>query len=161
MDRDEATSPSTAITPSREMSFLTTVAGSPALDWSSSWISSIFLPSTPPAALTSWMANSVPWCDICPNVASFPVNEANSPTLIVPPPPLSVCLLQLQQITITPQTVSKFTHIRARESFISVILLPLKPAVRVAVVEAVGREAKELSSEFQSTSASHGPLVIV
>ena len=51
--RPEVSSPRTAMTLSREMSFLTTVADSPAFDWSSSVRSSSLRPSRPPAALSS------------------------------------------------------------------------------------------------------------
>src|SRR5450432_35123 len=82
-ERDEATSPRMATTLSREISLLTTVAGSPALERSSSVSNSIFLPSTPPAALICSTASNVPSCDEMPNVASLPVSEAYSPTLMV------------------------------------------------------------------------------
>ena len=81
-ERPDATSPSTAMTLSREMSLRTTLADSPCLDCVSSVMRSNFRPSTPPAALSSSMASSVPLCDDWPNVASLPVSEANSPTLM-------------------------------------------------------------------------------
>ncbi len=82
-ERDDATSPRIATTPSLEINLRTTVADWPACDWLSSVSSSIFLPSTPPAALMSSMASCVPLCDDWPNVASLPVSDANSPTLMV------------------------------------------------------------------------------
>ena len=92
-ERLEATSPRMAMAPSFEINLFTTLAGSPALDWSSSVLSSNFLPSTPPAAFSSSMASCVPSCEEMPKVASLPVSEANSPTRIVsplpPPQPLS------------------------------------------------------------------------
>ncbi len=81
--RPEVISPSTATTLSREMSFLTTVADSPAFDWSSSVSSSSWRPRTPPPALISSIASKVPLCAFWPNTASLPVSEANSPILMV------------------------------------------------------------------------------
>src|SRR5688572_32330469 len=46
-------------------------------------MSSSFLPRTPPAVLSSSNAMTAPLWDDCPNVASFPVREAYSPTLMV------------------------------------------------------------------------------
>src|SRR5579883_3012611 len=79
-ERLEATSPSTATTPSREINLFTTVLASPALERSSSERSWMGLPSTPPPALISSTASSVPSCEETPNDASLPVSEANSPT---------------------------------------------------------------------------------
>src|SRR3954453_9114522 len=76
-----------AMTLSREISLLTTVAGSPAFERSSSVRSSSFLPSTPPAEFRVSIANMVPSCEDFPKVASLPVKEANSPTLITLSPP--------------------------------------------------------------------------
>ncbi len=50
-ERPDATSPSSAITPSREISFLAMVLDSPCLDWLSSVCSSSFSPSTPPRGI--------------------------------------------------------------------------------------------------------------
>src|SRR5580693_2468222 len=82
-ERDDATSPSIATTPSLEINLRTTVADWPACDWSSSVSSWIFLPSTPSPALSLSTASCVPLCDDWPNVASLPVSEANSPTLMM------------------------------------------------------------------------------
>ena len=87
MDLDDATSPSIATTPSLEISFFTTVEASPCLDWSSSVSNTSFLPNAPPAAFASSIASKVPLWDMVPNVASLPVSEAYSPTLMVSPPP--------------------------------------------------------------------------
>src|SRR5688572_6043608 len=46
-------------------------------------MTSIFLPRTPPAALISSSASRMPLCWDWPNVASLPVRQANSPTLMV------------------------------------------------------------------------------
>src|ERR1700677_2996242 len=81
-ERDEATSPRMATTPSSEISLRTSVEGWPACDWSSSVINWNCLPNTPPAALRSSTARAVPMWDDCPNAASLPVSEANSPTLM-------------------------------------------------------------------------------
>ena len=82
-DRPEDTSPRSAITLSREISFLTAVADWPGIVWLSSVRSSIFRPSTPPAALAASTAIVIPSCEDWPKLASLPVNEANSPTLMV------------------------------------------------------------------------------
>src|SRR5271170_701093 len=81
-ERDDATSPRIATTPSLEINLRTTVAGWPACDWSSSVSNRNFPPRTPPAALRSSIAICVPLCDDWPNVASLPVSDANSPTLM-------------------------------------------------------------------------------
>ena len=85
-DRPEATSPSTATTLSRLMNFLTMVTDSPAVERLSSCSNCNCLPSTPPALLISSMARAVPSCDDTPKVASVPVSEQNSPTLMVSAP---------------------------------------------------------------------------
>ena len=66
MDREEATSPSIAITPSLEISFFTTVEASPCLDWSSSVSNTSFFPNAPPAAFASSIASKVPLWDMVP-----------------------------------------------------------------------------------------------
>src|SRR5579859_6443677 len=81
-ERDEATSPRMATTPSSEISLRASVEGWPAWDWSSSVMSWTCLPRTPPAALRSSTARAVPAWDDCPNEASLPVSEAYSPTLM-------------------------------------------------------------------------------
>src|SRR5271170_5821174 len=85
-ERDDATSPRIATTPSLEINLRTTVAGWPACEWSSSVSNRNFPPRTQPAALRSSIAICVPMCDDWPNVASLPVSDANSPILISSPP---------------------------------------------------------------------------
>src|SRR5580658_7394133 len=96
-EREEATSPRTATTPSSEINLRTSVEGWPACDWSSSVMSWTCLPSTPPAALRSSTARAVPLWDDCPNDASLPVSEAYSPTLTtaLPLPPALLLLVPL------------------------------------------------------------------
>src|SRR5258706_348292 len=119
IERDDATSPSTATTLSFAINFFTTVEASPCLDWSSSVISLIFLPRTPPALLTSSMARAVPLCDISPKVASLPVSEANSPILITLPD----CWVQLARTSANAEAtkgkMSLFIRVPAsiRQSF--------------------------------------------
>src|SRR5258708_1781970 len=71
----------------------------------------IFLPSTPPAAFSSSIASKVPLCDDCPNAASLPVSDANSPTLIslCPLPDLSqpVVVNTRSEIVIAPPRKGK------------------------------------------------------
>src|SRR5688572_24273404 len=81
-ERPEETSPIRATTLLREISFLAAVADSPALVWLSSYASSSGRPSTPPAALISSIAITIPWWEVWPKPASLPVSEAYSPTLI-------------------------------------------------------------------------------
>ena len=85
-ERPEATSPSTATTLSRLMNFLTMVTDSPAVERLSSCSNCNCLPSTPPALLISSMAKTVPSWEDTPKVASVPVREQNSPTLMVSAP---------------------------------------------------------------------------
>ena len=68
------------------MNFLTMVTDSPAVERLSSCSNCNCLPSTPPALLISSMARAVPSCDDTPKVASVPVSEQNSPTLMVSAP---------------------------------------------------------------------------
>src|SRR6266536_3690900 len=69
------------------MSFVTAVAASSGLDWSSSTATRTFLPRSPPAELISsnaiWIALLVDW----PNVAVVPVSDPYSPIRISSPPP--------------------------------------------------------------------------
>ena len=74
-----ATSPTTAITRSWLTSFVTAAAASSGLPASSSTITLTGLPSTPPAALTSSTARSMPFRAEMPNVAVEPVSEPYSP----------------------------------------------------------------------------------
>src|SRR5687768_12397409 len=89
-EREDATSPRRATTRFWLMSFVAAVAASSGLLWSSSVRTLSFLPSTPPAALTSSKASRMPlWVD-CPKVAVPPVSELYSPTrisLLAAPPP--------------------------------------------------------------------------
>ena len=85
-ERPEATSPSTATTLSREISFRTIVADSPGfgLVVLGNQFDLLAQHAAGGVDLIDRPA-SVPLCDDCPNAASLPVNEANSPTLITLP----------------------------------------------------------------------------
>src|SRR6266498_3004415 len=67
-------------------------------------MSSTFFPSKPPAALISSIAIKVPLCDDLPKDASLPESDANSPILIVFPPP---CCLQPAKSVIATTAASQ------------------------------------------------------
>src|SRR4051812_19120497 len=95
-DRVEATSPSSATTRSLEINRVAAVAASSGLPSSSSAITWICRPLIPPAPFTSLTASWMPRSLEVPKVASVPVIDPTSPTLIIPvsaaptfPPPCS------------------------------------------------------------------------
>jgi hypothetical protein len=95
-ERDDATSPITAMTRSWLMSFCTAVAASCAWDWSSSTTTRTGSPPILPCAwlVSSAIADSTPSLVEPPNVASPPVSEPNSPmtssSLPLPPQPAAI-----------------------------------------------------------------------
>src|SRR5688572_6280915 len=97
--RELATSPRIATTLSRLISFCTAALAWSCLDSSSSVISLIFLPKTPPALLACSIASSSPLCELCPKVAVPPVIEAYSPRRIsLPEPPEPSFLQELREM---------------------------------------------------------------
>ena len=81
-ERDEATSPSSAFTWSRWISFCAAVRASSVTERSSSVTTTSGLPSTPPAALISSTAMRMPWSALRPKVAVSPVMDATWPTMM-------------------------------------------------------------------------------
>src|SRR5580692_6207781 len=81
-ERPEDTSPRRATTLSREIRIFAAVADWPGTVWLSSVKSSSLLPRTPPEALISSIAITIPLFEDWPKLASFPVREAYSPILM-------------------------------------------------------------------------------
>jgi len=77
--RADEHSPTSATTRSREISFFTAVADSPASERSSSTTSSTGRPSTPPAAFRPSTASRAPRSEASPNEASRPVIDMKNP----------------------------------------------------------------------------------
>src|SRR6266540_2918972 len=116
---------------------------------------SIFRPSTPPALLISSIANAVPLCEDCPNAASLPVKEANSPTLIVAPPlplpPLASDGL-LQLVTATPARTTSIKRSNADLTQMVIIFVCLTTTTISSSRCLLGLldQASELFHAFQS-----------
>ncbi len=83
IDTDEAASPRMIATLSCAISRVTACAASSGLPWLSYTRTASFLPFTPPAALASLSASSMPLRAEMPNVASLPVRLPTSPIRMV------------------------------------------------------------------------------
>jgi hypothetical protein len=120
-ERDDATSPITAMTWSWLMSFWTAVAASCAWDWSSSTTTRTGSPPILPCAslVSSAIATSTPSLVEPPNVASPPVSEPYSPitSSSFPPPPQPAARIE------TPNVTASSSHAR---SFMTVPLVKVR-----------------------------------